>query len=153
MRACWVPWLCPALRPHGCSPPGSSVHRTFQARILEWVAVSSSRGSSWPRDRIHVPFISCNGRQMFYLWAILVNRCSQMGTSVYVTRPMSGSLLTFWYKRPQNQPLCCLYCKLGAVVPGLRLSGIPWSSFLVSTVEDHARRPRLAQEQPERNFS
>ena len=36
-----------SLRPRGlCSPPGSSVHGTFQARILEWIAISSSRGSS-----------------------------------------------------------------------------------------------------------
>ena len=33
-----------------CSPPGSSVCRTFQARILEWVTISFSKGSSWPRD-------------------------------------------------------------------------------------------------------
>ena len=33
-----------------CSPPGSSVHRILQARILEWVALSFSRGSSQPRD-------------------------------------------------------------------------------------------------------
>ena len=40
-----------SLRPMDCSPPGSSVHGIFQARILEWVAISSSRGSSWPGDR------------------------------------------------------------------------------------------------------
>ena len=34
-----------------CSPPGSSVHGIFQARILEWVTISLSRGSSWPRDQ------------------------------------------------------------------------------------------------------
>ena len=39
--------LCPTLcDPMDCSPPGSSIHRILQARILEWVAVSSSRGSS-----------------------------------------------------------------------------------------------------------
>ena len=39
--------LCPALcDPVDCSPPGSSVHGTLQARILEWVAMPSSRGSS-----------------------------------------------------------------------------------------------------------
>ena len=37
--------------PVDCSPPGSSVHRILQARILEWVAISFSRGSSQPRDR------------------------------------------------------------------------------------------------------
>ena len=36
--------------PMDCTPPGSSNHRILQARILEWIAVSSSRGSSWPRD-------------------------------------------------------------------------------------------------------
>ena len=36
---------------HGCNPPGSSVHGILQARILEWVAMPSSRGSSLSRDR------------------------------------------------------------------------------------------------------
>ena len=36
--------------PMDCSPPGSSVHGISQARILEWVAISLSRGSSQPRD-------------------------------------------------------------------------------------------------------
>ena len=43
--------LCPTLRdPMDCSPPGSSVHRILQARILEWVAMPTPRGSSQPRD-------------------------------------------------------------------------------------------------------
>ena len=37
-----------------CSPPGSSVHGILQARILEWVAVSFSRGSSWVRNQTQV---------------------------------------------------------------------------------------------------
>ena len=45
--------------PMDCSPPGSSVHGIFQARILEWVAISCSRGSSPPRDQIPVSYISC----------------------------------------------------------------------------------------------
>ena len=44
-------WLC---NPLDCSPPDSSVHGISQARILEWVAISFSRGSSWPRDWTHV---------------------------------------------------------------------------------------------------
>ena len=40
--------------PMDCSPLGSSVHGILQARTLEWVAISSSRGSSQPRDRIWV---------------------------------------------------------------------------------------------------
>ena len=38
--------------------PGPSVHRIFQARILEWVAISSSRASARPRDRIHLSCVS-----------------------------------------------------------------------------------------------
>ena len=49
--------------PVDCSPPGSSVHRILQARILERVAIFFSRGSSRPRDRIH---ISCIGRWVCY---------------------------------------------------------------------------------------
>ena len=52
--------------PMDCSLPGSSVHGIFQARILEWVAISFSRGSSQPRDRTHVFCISCIGRQILY---------------------------------------------------------------------------------------
>ena len=48
-----------------CSPPGSSVHGISQARILEWVATSFSRGSSWLRDQTHV---SCIGRRIPYPW-------------------------------------------------------------------------------------
>ena len=49
-----------------CSPPGSSIHGILQARILEWVAISFSRGSSWPRDRTEV---SCIAGRWFNLWA------------------------------------------------------------------------------------
>ena len=49
-----------------CSPPGSSVHRISQARILEWVTISFFRGSSQPRDWTHT---SCVGRQILYCWA------------------------------------------------------------------------------------
>ena len=47
---------CPTLcDPMGCSLPGSFLHGIFQARILEWVAISFSRGSSQPRDRTGSP--------------------------------------------------------------------------------------------------
>ena len=49
-----------------CSPPGSSVREIFQARILDWVAISYSRRSSRPRDPIYLSCISCIGRQILY---------------------------------------------------------------------------------------
>ena len=51
--------LCPPLsNSMDCSPPGSSVHGTLQAGILEWIAIPFSRGSSQPRDRIWVSHIA-----------------------------------------------------------------------------------------------
>ena len=52
--------------PADCSLPGSSVREILQARILEWVAISFSRGSSRPRDRTRV---SCIGVRHFTIWA------------------------------------------------------------------------------------
>ena len=49
-----------------CSPPGSSVHGIIQARILEWVAIPFSRGSSWPRDQT---WVSCIAGRFFTIWA------------------------------------------------------------------------------------
>ena len=52
--------------PTDCSPPGSSVHGISQAIILEWVAVSSSEGSSLPRDPTRIPCVSFIGRWVLY---------------------------------------------------------------------------------------
>jgi len=52
--------------PMECSPPGSSIHEIFQARIPEWVAISFSRGSSEPGDRTCVSYSSCIGRMVLY---------------------------------------------------------------------------------------
>ena len=58
------------------SPPGFSAHGIFQARILQWVAISSgSRGSSLPREWIHVSCVSCIGRQSLYSCTTLEAPC------------------------------------------------------------------------------
>ena len=78
--------LCPTLcNPMGCSSPGSSVHGILQARILEWVAMSSPRGSSQPRNWTRVSFISCIGRQILY-------HSSHLGRPLNV--PITSSLST-----------------------------------------------------------
>ena len=56
-----------SLRPHGRSPPGPSVHGISQARTLEWVALSFSRGSSQPRDGTQVSFIQADSLPPSYL--------------------------------------------------------------------------------------
>ena len=58
----WCPTLCDHM---DCSLPGSSVFGTFQARILEGIAISFSRGSSWPSDQTHVSHVSCTASRFF----------------------------------------------------------------------------------------
>ena len=62
----WVTQSCLTLCvPMDCSPPGSSVCGIFEARIQEWVAISSSRGSSQSKDQTHV---SCITGRFFTVW-------------------------------------------------------------------------------------
>ena len=58
----WCLTLCNTM---GCSLPGSSIHGIFQARVLEWIAISFSRGSYWPRDWTQV---SCIAGTCFTFW-------------------------------------------------------------------------------------
>ena len=67
--------------PKDYSPPWSFVHGIFQARILEWVAFSYSRGSSQTRDWIQVSWVSCTVTWILYHWATLE---TQMHVCVYL---------------------------------------------------------------------
>ena len=76
------------LQPLDYSLPKYSAHGNFQARMLEWVAISSSRGSSWPRDQTRNYCVSCTTGRCFTLWTIRedpypdggnVNWCSHYG--------------------------------------------------------------------------
>ena len=94
---CLVTQSCPTLWDSMvCSLPGSSVHGIFQARILEWVAISFSKGSSWPRDWTQVSRIA--GRR-FTLWATLnVNG---------LNAPTKRQRLAEWIQK-QDPSICCL---------------------------------------------
>ena len=64
---CSVTKSCLTLcHPMDCSLPGSSAHEIFQARILEWFAISYFRGSSWPRDWPCISWGSCIGKWFVY---------------------------------------------------------------------------------------
>ena len=58
--------LSDSLQPYGCNPPDFSIYRVLQARILEWVAIPFSRGSSRPRDWT---LVSCIAGRFFTIWA------------------------------------------------------------------------------------
>ena len=77
--------------PIDCSPPGSSVHGILQARVLEWVAMPSSRGSSQPRDQTRASCVSCTDRQIPYLLRdIVMNETEEFS--------VRGSLGLLWPK-------------------------------------------------------
>ena len=68
LYVCWIAYSCPPLcDPLDCSPPASSVHGISQARMLEWVAIPSSRRSAWPRDWTQV---SCIIGRIFTHWTM-----------------------------------------------------------------------------------
>ena len=60
-----------------CSLPGSSVHGVLQTKISEWVAISSSRRSSRPRDWTRVSCVTCIADRFFTCWAIRGSQANQ----------------------------------------------------------------------------
>ena len=81
--------------PMDCGLLGSSIHAILQARILEWVAISFSRGSSPLRDATHVSCISCTGRRVLYHWCHLgspVIPCSVTQSCPTLCDPLDFSL-------------------------------------------------------------
>ena len=82
-----------SLWPHGLySPPSSFVHGIFQARILEWVAISFSRGSSWPRYQTQV---SCIAVRCFTVWATREALVSAKLSSAWILASYSPSPVSF----------------------------------------------------------
>ena len=97
-----VAQTCPTLcDPMDCSLPGSSVHGIFQAMVLEWIAISFSKGSSQPRDRTRVSRII---DRRFTLWATReVWVAWKLKAKVLVVQ----SSLTLWLHGLQPTRLLC----------------------------------------------
>ena len=79
---------CPTLcDPMDCSPPGSSVHGILQARTLEWVAMSFSRGSSQQRDGT---WVSWGANRVFTIWATKKSWVDAL--AIFQTKPLHTHL-------------------------------------------------------------
>ena len=90
---CSITQSCPTLfDPMDCSPPGSSVHGISQARILEGVAISSSRGSSQPRDQTCISCVSCIGRQVLYHRGTWESLLAEQGSAKRAFKPAKHSV-------------------------------------------------------------
>ena len=102
MCVCVCAQLCPTLCDHiDCSLPGSSVFGTFQARILEGIAISFSRGSSRPRDQSRVSHVSCTASGFF--------PAEPLGKPHKLSIPFSHSVVSnsLWPHRLQHARLPC----------------------------------------------
>ena len=129
MHAQSRPTVCDPLN---CSPPGSPVHGIFQARILEWIAISYSRGSSWPGNWTCMSCVSCVSRQILYhctpqeglpshtfqlLTAVMVHSQSAIHSlpslPSLVTIPLSLGGTEFFYLSPTPPGLYAfIYCSV-----------------------------------------
>ena len=107
-----VAQLCPTLcEPMGCSLPASSVQGILQAKILEWVAFFSSRGSSWPSDWTRISWIA--GR-LYTVWAT-----REQWAFVITHVKELGLLCSVWQPRPS---WCHSELRNGDLVTSARLS-------------------------------
>ena len=118
MCACMLAQSCLILcDPTDCSPQGSSVQGISQARILQWAAISSSRGSSQATDRTLIFCISCKGMPILYLGGEALPRMSQGWTHRKMVECGVSSLV--------NLPQTSLWDAFHW--PSLKAASWPWS--------------------------
>ena len=138
MCACLVTWLCPALcDPVDCSLRGSSVQGILLARILEWVAISSSRGSSRPKDWT---LLFCIGRLVLYPWAtwesmLNIILCLQLlfyNSSIFKSIGMRTYHMEIYQVRNSWLPLCIPSSKnQGVLIHLLKSSNSKGTSLVI----------------------
>ena len=113
--------------PVDCSPPGSNVHGIIQARLLEWVAIPFSGGSSWPRDWTQV---FCVAGWFFAIWATTDLAPSKKIVPIYI--PSNRGYMSFWSSIMPNTKLFKLQKSkmiISLFLPFVILWG--WTSFPV----------------------
>ena len=123
------------------SPTGFSVHGILQVRILEWVAISSSKGSSWPRNQTHVSYVSCIGfsfSSVTQSYSTLCNPmyCSTPGLPVHHQLPELTQTHVHWVGDTiHHLILCCPLLLPPSIFPSIRVSSnesvllIRWPKF------------------------
>ena len=79
-----------------CNLPGSCVHGIFQARTLEWFAISYSKESSWPRHWTHISWVFCVGKGRFFTTVPCGNPLVTLKIDVPISFIYSKALMTLW---------------------------------------------------------
>ena len=131
--------------PMDCSPSGSSVHGILQERILEWVAISSSRGLSRPRDQTHISYVSCTADEFSTHWAIREALFCSIDIQFTLFSTVSHKLF-FSYAAAKSLQLCLTLCNPtdgrppGSPVPRILQTRIlEWVPFTFSNACMHAK--------------
>ena len=111
-------------------PPGSSVHGILQTRILEWVAISFSRGSSQPRDWTGV---ACIAGRLFTIWAtredsVLKSRYITLLTEVQLVKAMVFPVVMYWYESWTVKQVWALRTDALELWFWKRLLRLPWTA-------------------------
>ena len=139
----------PTLRnPKDCNPPGSSVHGISQVRILDWDAISFSRGSLWPKDQTCISCVFGIDGWILYRWAtgenpfvevevvyICVSKARMIAGGVKVVHPQfyseSSQVIKenrqvgyFYLKERISQKVCCLLNTIA--VKTSNMGTLPW---------------------------
>ena len=139
---------CPTLcDPLDCSLPGSSVHGILQARILEWVTVHFSRGSSQPRDQTQV---SCIAGRFYTIWA--TREAQNTVHDPFCVLFIYGIKIKKEIKHKQMKPfhlllqhsstlLGCLFHKLFEPLPSIILPGLAYHYHHDHHAESHRLSP------------
>ena len=131
-----------------CNPPGSSVHGIFQTRIQEWVAISSSRGSSQLRNRTQVSCVSCIGRQILYLCAICIIHAD--GCKIAIFLSLNPSTFVSWHSTAKSFLFSVVYLSiylsvntysLSAWTHGLTVWGLDYNPSLASHTPQSSNSP------------
>ena len=119
--------------PMDCNPPDSSVHGIFQARILEWFAISYSRESSQPKEQTRISWVSCIGGQILdycHLGSNSVYRCLLwVGIIQFILVMSQQAVLDVPVRKPrsyQNELKKAL-----AMLPGVFLDFFQWKQEFV----------------------
>ena len=112
-----------------CSPSGSSIHGNLHSRILEWVAIPSSRGSSQLRDQIQVSRIA--GR-LFTIWTTREAHIKKVGHGI-----MASLCISWWFSHSVVSNSCDL---MDCSLPGSSVHGFSrqeyWSGLSFPSPED-----------------
>ena len=117
--------------PMDCSPPGSSVHGILQARILDWIAISFSRGSSPPRDWT---WVSCTASRLFTSWATRETHASTEDTASSLTQAHRLLLLLFLWlsslkKTKQKQTFSLYFSSTVVTFISIKENPCIWTLF------------------------